>query len=53
MPARVVVGDLMWLDGGPKVSQMAAKLVTRWFGPFAVLEVLAGGSAVRLDFSEA
>jgi hypothetical protein len=26
-PARVVVGDRMWLDGGPKVSQMADKLV--------------------------
>ena len=52
-PARVVVGDRMWLDGGPKASQMAAKLAPRWFGPFAVLEVLSGGSAVRLDFSEA
>ena len=43
----------MWLDGGPKVSQMADKLAPRWFGPFTVLEVLAGGSAVRLDFSAA
>jgi hypothetical protein len=51
--ARVVVDDRMGLDGGPKASQMEAKLQTCWFGPFAVLEVLSGGSAVRLDFSEA
>ena len=42
-PARVVVGDRMWLDGGPKVSQMADKLAPRWFGPFRVLEVFREG----------
>lgn len=51
-PAEVKVGDLVWVDGGPKVSQTASKLAPRHFGPFPVREVLGGG-AVRLDFSAA
>ena len=51
--AAVKVGDWVWLDGGPRVSQAAAKLAPRWFGPFQVLQVIGGGSTVRLDFTPA
>ena len=52
-PVKVSVGDLVWVDGGPKVSQVASKLAPRWFGPFPVLEVFPSGGTVRLDFTAA
>ena len=52
-PASVKVGDFVWLDGGSKISQAAAKLSPRWYGPFRVDKVLGSGATVRLDFSPA
>ena len=52
-PASVKVGDFVWLDGGSKISQAAAKLSPRWYGPFRVDKVLGSGGTVRLDFSPA
>ena len=52
-PVAVKVGDFVWLDGGSKISQAAAKLSPRWFGPFRVDKVLGSGGTVRLDFSPA
>jgi hypothetical protein len=42
----------MWLDGAHNTMggiQIPSKLASRWFGPYQVLEVNAGGAAVRLD----
>jgi len=46
-PADVKVGDHMYLDGKHVPSQVSLKFVSRWFGPFRVLE--AKGPVVRLD----
>ena len=52
-PAAVRVGDMVWLDGGSRISQAAAKFSPRWFGPFRVDKVIGSGSTVCLDFSPA
>ena len=51
-PAEVKVGDLMRLDGAHNTMggiQIPSKLASRWLSPYQVLEVKAGGGAVRLD----
>ena len=57
LEARATTALVVWRShvvgwGAERVTD-GGKLQTCWFGPFVVLEVLSGGSAVRLDFSEA
>ena len=51
-PATVKVGDWVWMDGAHVPDQIPHKLAMRWYGPYEVLEVFAGGGTVRLRLPE-
>jgi hypothetical protein len=51
-PATVKAGDWVWMDGAHVPDQIPHKLAMRWYGPYEVLEVFAGGGTVRLRLPE-
>jgi hypothetical protein len=52
LPATVKVGDWVWMDGAHVPDQIPHKLAMRWYGPYEVLEVFAGGGTVRSRLPE-
>jgi hypothetical protein len=51
-PATVKVGDWVWMDGAHVPDQIPHELAMRWYSPYEVLEVFAGGGTVCLRLPE-